>query len=114
MKNKMTALILSILTGGIGVDRFYLGYVGMGVLKLLTAGGFGILYLLDIIHIANGTLGPADGTPYEEDGGSMAVRSEKKAHGIFEDMEKAAALHECGALTDEEYSKKKADLLAKI
>ena len=31
MKNKTTALILSILAGGIGVDRFYLGYTGMGL-----------------------------------------------------------------------------------
>lgn len=30
MKDKTTALILSILLGGIGVDRFYLGYTGMG------------------------------------------------------------------------------------
>ena len=45
---------------------------------------------------------------------NLYAQKEKKAHGIFEDMEKAAALHECGALTDEEYSKIKADLLAKI
>ena len=29
MKSKTTALILSILTGGLGIDRFYLGYTGM-------------------------------------------------------------------------------------
>lgn len=52
MKDKTTALILSILLGGIGVDRFYLGYTGMGILKLLTGGCFGILWLIDIINIA--------------------------------------------------------------
>ncbi len=66
-KSKTTALILSILVGGLGVDRFYLGYTGMGVLKLLTGGCFGILYLIDIINIATGKLGPADGSGYEED-----------------------------------------------
>lgn len=62
MKDKTTALILSILLGGIGVDRFYLGYTGMGILKLLTGGCFGILWLIDIINIATGKLQPADGS----------------------------------------------------
>lgn len=64
MKDKTTALILSILLGGIGVDRFYLGYTGMGILKLLTGGCFGILWLIDIINIATGKLQPADGSGY--------------------------------------------------
>lgn len=67
MKSKTTALILSILVGGLGVDRFYLGYTGMGILKLLTGGCFGILYIIDIVKIATGKLLPADGTPYEDD-----------------------------------------------
>lgn len=66
MKNKTTALILSILVGGLGVDRFYLGYTGMGILKLLTGGCFGVLWLIDLINIATGKLGPADGSPYDD------------------------------------------------
>lgn len=65
MKDKTTALILSILLGGISVDRFYLGYTGMGILKLLTGGCFGILWLIDIINIATGKLQPADGSGYK-------------------------------------------------
>ena len=42
MKNKIVALLLSIFLGGWGIDRFYLGYIGMGILKLLTGGVFGI------------------------------------------------------------------------
>lgn len=61
MKNKMVALILAIFFGGLGVDRFYLGYTGMGILKLLTGGCFGILWLVDIIRIATGSLMPKDG-----------------------------------------------------
>lgn len=73
MKSKTTALILSVLTGGLGIDRFYLGYTGMGILKLLTGGGFGVLYIIDIINIATGKLGPADGSPLRRRHSSHAV-----------------------------------------
>jgi TM2 domain-containing membrane protein YozV len=62
MKTKTVALILAILCGYIGVDRFYMGYVGLGILKLLTFGGFGIWYVIDIILIAIGKLPCKDGT----------------------------------------------------
>lgn len=52
MKSKTVALILSIFLGGLGIDRFYVGKVGTGILKLLTGGGFGIWWLIDIILIA--------------------------------------------------------------
>jgi TM2 domain-containing membrane protein YozV len=61
MKSKTTALILSILCGYIAVDRFYLGYVGLGILKILTCGGFGIWWLIDIIMIATGKMKTKDG-----------------------------------------------------
>lgn len=56
MKSKTTALIISILLGELGIDRFYLGYTGLGILKLITAGGFGIWWLIDIIMIATGKM----------------------------------------------------------
>lgn len=52
MKNWTTALILSILLGELGIDRFYLGKIGTGILKLITAGGCGIWWIYDIIMIA--------------------------------------------------------------
>ena len=62
-KDWLVALLLSILVGTLGVDRFYLGYVGLGVLKLLTLGGFGIWTLVDIILIATNKLPDAQGNP---------------------------------------------------
>lgn len=55
-KDRTLALILSILLGYLGVDRFYLGHYWMGALKLLTAGLFGIIWLLDLFII----MGEAD------------------------------------------------------
>ena len=62
-KSFVTALILSILLGGLGVDRFYLGYTMMGILKLVTLGGLGVWALIDIILIATGKLTDSSGLP---------------------------------------------------
>jgi len=48
----MLALLMSIFFGTLGVDRFIMGHVGLGILKLLTFGGMGIWSLIDIILIA--------------------------------------------------------------
>ena len=62
-KDWTTLLILSILLGGLGVDRFYAVHIGLGVLKLLTVGGCGIWALIDIILVATGKFSDADGLP---------------------------------------------------
>lgn len=46
------ALLMSIFFGSIGIDRFIMGHVGLGILKLITFGGCGIWSLIDIILIA--------------------------------------------------------------
>ncbi len=45
-------LVMSILFGWVGVDRFMMGKVGTGILKLITIGGLGIWWIVDIILIA--------------------------------------------------------------
>ena len=62
-KDWTTLLILSLLLGWLGVDRFYAGHIGLGVLKLLTVGGCGIWALIDIIMVATGKFTDADGLP---------------------------------------------------
>jgi TM2 domain-containing membrane protein YozV len=62
-KDWLVALLLSIFVGQLGIDRFYLGYVGLGVIKLLTVGGCGIWWLIDVILIAMNNLPDAQGRP---------------------------------------------------
>ncbi|QQS22042.1 TM2 domain-containing protein [Candidatus Saccharibacteria bacterium] len=61
-KRFSTAVLLSLFLGGFGFDRFYLGYTGLGVTKILTFGGLGIWAFIDCILILTGKLGPADGS----------------------------------------------------
>ncbi len=51
-KNKITALLLCIFLGGLGIHRFYVGKIGTGIVWLLTGGVFGIGWIVDIIMIA--------------------------------------------------------------
>ncbi len=51
-KKWLVALLLSIFVGSLGIDRFYMGYIGTGILKLITLGGFGLWWLIDLILIA--------------------------------------------------------------
>lgn len=64
-KSQIVALLLCIFLGVLGIHRFYLGYTGMGILYLFTAGLFGIGWLIDIIllFIPNG-LTPKGNTSY--------------------------------------------------
>lgn len=48
-KSFVATWLLSWLLGGLGIDRFYLGKIGTGILKLITFGGFGLWYLIDLI-----------------------------------------------------------------
>jgi len=50
--NWIVTLLMSIFFGYLGVDRFMMGHVGLGLLKLCTAGGFGVWWLVDVILIA--------------------------------------------------------------
>lgn len=51
LKDPTISLVLSILLGGYGIDRIYIGEVGLGILKLLTCGGLGVWWLIDLFLI---------------------------------------------------------------
>jgi TM2 domain-containing membrane protein YozV len=60
-KSQVIALLLCIFVGGIGIHRFYLGYTWQGIVQILTLGGLGIWWLVDLIRIITGDLKPKDG-----------------------------------------------------
>ena len=60
-RNKTVAALLAFFVGYLGIHRFYLGYTVIGIIQLVTGGGFGIWYLIDFIRILCGTLKPKNG-----------------------------------------------------
>lgn len=62
-KSFLATWLLAWLLGGLGIDRFYLGKVGTGILKLITLGGFGIWYLIDLIMTLAGVQKDKAGLP---------------------------------------------------
>jgi TM2 domain-containing membrane protein YozV len=62
--NWTLTLIMSIIFGSLGVDRFIMGHIGLGILKLITLGGCGIWWLIDLILIA--TKHPFEGIVWKQ------------------------------------------------
>lgn len=69
----LTAFYFSLFLGFIGVDRFYMGQVGLGILKLITFGGFGIWWLIDVIWIGLGNAKTKDGVQLVRSEGAMKL-----------------------------------------
>src|SRR5690349_8206640 len=54
-KDPTTSLIVSLVAGSLGIDRFLIGDTGLGIGKLLTCGGFGIWAIIDWFMIMDAT-----------------------------------------------------------
>lgn len=56
----VTTMIYSVLLGFLAMDRFCLGHTGTAVGKLLTLGGLGIWWIVDVVLLVTGNLRPED------------------------------------------------------
>jgi TM2 domain-containing membrane protein YozV len=54
-KDPNTSIIVSVIVGYLGIDRFLIGDTGLGLFKLLTCGGFGVWYIVDYFLIMDAT-----------------------------------------------------------
>ena len=57
----LTLFLLTFFVGVLGVHRFYVGKIGTGFLMLLTLGGLGVWYLVDLILVVTGQFTNKDG-----------------------------------------------------
>lgn len=137
-KSRHTAALMAFLCGVFGTHRFYLGYIRQGciqaagcvclivgavlsetstdgtdLLLMLIGLACAIWVLVDAIRILQGALLPADGSRYKEDK-PLCAAPQSSAPDPMEAIEKLSKLHAQGALTDEEFTKKKAELLNRI
>ena len=60
-KSKFLAAVLCFFLGVLGVHRFYVGKIGTGFLQLITAGGFGVWWIIDLIFILLGKFKDSNG-----------------------------------------------------
>lgn len=54
-KDPTITIILSVIVGSLGIDRIYIGDIGLGILKLITCGGCGLWWLIDLFLIMDAT-----------------------------------------------------------
>ena len=57
------AVVLSVLLGLLGIDRMYTGRFGLGILKLITLGGIGVWWIVDMCLMGMGSARDGDGNP---------------------------------------------------
>ncbi|WKX98344.1 hypothetical protein Q1695_013770 [Nippostrongylus brasiliensis] len=61
----LSTLLYSVFLGVVAVDRFCLGYSAIAVGKLMTLGGLGVWWIIDIFLLVTGNLTPADDSNWE-------------------------------------------------
>ena len=57
----LALFLLTFFVGVLGIHRFYVGKIGTGVLMLITLGGLGVWFLVDLLLVVTGQFTNKDG-----------------------------------------------------
>ena len=109
-KEFLPTFLLCFFFGGLGIHRFYVGKIGTGVLMIFTLGGLGLWIIIDLIMILIGSFRDINGRIVKYNSGSKSSSGENKI-GVAAEIEQLANLRDKGIITEEEFSKKKEELL---
>lgn len=74
-KSYVVTLLLSFFLGFLGAHRFYTGYIGIGIVQLLTCGGCGIWAFIDYIMLVANKFNDNEGRPLAEYNKNLAIGS---------------------------------------
>lgn len=110
-KEPTTMLIISLLLGGLGVDRFMLGETGMGVLKFLTVGGLGILTIIDWFNIMSKTRKKNFEVFLQSIEMCKTLSDYTNRTNNIEEIKRIKQLLDSGTISEEEYEQRKKELL---
>jgi TM2 domain-containing membrane protein YozV len=108
-KDFITTLLICVFLGGLGVHRCFVDKMGTGILMLVTLGGLGIWWIIDIILIVTGSFEDSEGRVIAYQAAGTANR--EPAKDIPAEIRKFAELKKDGLISEEEFDKKKEELL---
>ena len=108
-KDFVITLLICVFLGGLGVHRFFVDKIGTGVLMLVTLGGLGLWWIIDIILIVTGSFKDSEGRVIAYQAAGTVNR--EPAKDIPAEIRKFAELKKDGLISEEEFDKKKEELL---